>query len=286
MLLTNTSAGYGHVLSIAAEKSLPFGLFVSGTYAFEHVLELNPANSSRSVSNYDNVAVTDPQYPGLATSNYQREHRLTLAIEMQRALIAELSDAAIWKDMKTSIGIFAEARSGQPYSWTFGDATFGSTLAKIFGEEQTFASHDRELFYVPKGDGSDVILNGIDQGAFDAFLKQTGLDKYRGQIVPRNVFQSPWYKRVDMRFAQDLPNPFHGHRARVVIDIQNLGNLLDHNWGRSQSAPFPYAAPAVDLSIDKATGKYVYSNLRPANPNVTDVLGSVWRVGIGAMYDF
>jgi hypothetical protein len=205
---------------------------------------------------------------------------------MSRSLVADISDASIWRNMKTSVGLFAEARSGQPYSWTFGDSTFGSTLSKIFGEEQTFASRDRELFYVPKGDGTDVILKGIDPAAFEAFLQQTGLAKYRGRIAPRNAFGSPWYKRIDARFAQDLPNPFHGHRARLVVDVQNLGNLIDHNWGRAQSAPFPYAAPAVDVSIDPATGKYVYSNLRPANPNVTDVLGSVWRLGFGLMYDF
>ncbi len=286
MLLTNTTHGSGHVATLSIDKTFPFGLYAVGTYAFEHVLEINPANSSRSVSNYDNVAIIDPQHPSLAVSNYEREHRFTLGLEFSHAIVGELSDAAPWRNMKTTIGVFAEARSGQPYSWGFADATFGSTLSKIFGEEQTFASRDRELFYVPKGDGTDVELNGIDPAAFNKFLKDTGLDKYRGQIAPRNAFTSPWYKRIDMRFAQDLPNPLSTHRARFVIDIQNLGNLIDHNWGRSKLAPFPYAAPAVDLSIDRMTGKYVYSNLRPADPNITDVLASVWRIGLGLMYDF
>jgi opacity protein-like surface antigen len=286
MLLTNTEQGYGHVATASIEKTFPFGLFVVGTYAFEHVLEVNPANSSRSVSNYGFMAVSDPQNPGDAISNYEREHRFTLAVEFTHPIIGELTDDAPWKDMKTSIGLFAEARSGQPYSWTFGDSSFGQTLGKIFGEDTTFASKDRELFYVPKGDGTDVILNNIDQAQFDKFLKDTGLDKYRGQIVPRNAFTSPWYKRVDMRFAQDLPNPFHGQRARFMIDIQNLGNLIDHNFGRSQATPFPYATPAVDVGIDQPTGKYVYSNLRSSNPYITDLLSSVWRIGVGLMYDF
>jgi hypothetical protein len=285
MLLTNTDQGYGHVATLALEKSFPYGLFVSGTYAYERVYEVNPANSSRSVSNYDNVAVTNPQNPGLAISNYEREHRFTLSAQFSRALFEDVTDAAMWKGKKTTIGVFAELRSGQPYTWTFSDADFGNTLGKIFGEDATFASHDRELFYVPKGDGSDVILNGIDPTAFNKWLKDTGLDKYRGRIVPRNAFSSPWYKRIDLRFAQDLPGVYKG-RAKFMIDIQNLGNLIDHNWGRSQSVPFPYATPAVDVAIDPATGKYVYSNLRPANANITDVLGSVWHIGLGLMYDF
>jgi hypothetical protein len=278
MLLTNTSRGYGHVATLAVEKTFPFGLFLTGTYAYEHVMEVNPANSSRSVSNYNSIAVVDPQNPDLATSNYERTHRFTLGVQYSAGLIQ--------KGLKTTFGLFGEARSGQPYSWTMGDSSFGTTVGKIFGEEQTFAAKNRELFYVPKGDGSDVILNNIDQAAFDQFLRDTGLDKYRGQIAPRNAFQSPWYKRVDVRLAQDLPNPFTGQRARLMIDIENVGNLIDHKWGRSTGVGFPYATPAVDVGIDTPTGKYVYSNLRNANPDFVDVLASVWRIGIGVMYDF
>jgi hypothetical protein len=286
MLLTNTTQGYGHVLSLAVEKAFPFGLFVSGSYAFQHVLEINPANSSRSVSNFDNVGVVDPNNPSLAVSNYETEHRLTLALQYSKELVGYFVDEGPWKNMKTQIGMFAEARSGQPYSWTFTDSNFGKNLAAIFGEDQSIASHNQELFYVPQAGYNDVILNGITPDQMDAFLKQTGLDKYRGRIAPRNAFQSPWYKRIDMRFSQDLPNPFAGHRARVFFDIQNLGNLLDHKWGRLTSVGFPYNTPAVDLSLDPATGKYVYSNLRPPDPNLVDVLSSVWRMSIGLMYDF
>jgi hypothetical protein len=248
------------------------------------VLEVSPANSSRSVSNYSSIAVSDPEDPGLAVSNYQREHRFTVGAQFSRAWIGEVVDGKWWKDMKTTFGLFGEARSGQPYSWTFGDASFGQTLGRIFGEEQTFSSKNRELFYVPRSD--EVILNNIEQADFDRFLKETGLDKYRGHIAPRNAFHSPWFKKVDVRLAQDLPNPLNGHRARLMVDIENLGNLLSNHWGRSRSVAFPFATPAVDVGIDTPTGKYVYSNLRKSSPYFTDVLASVWRVGIGLSYDF
>jgi hypothetical protein len=259
---------------------------VSGTYAYEHVLEVNPATSSRSVSNYDNIAVVDPNHPDDAVSNYERPHHFTLAVEYSHPIVAHFVEGSLWEHMKTSIGMFAEARSGQPYSWTFGDSNFGTNLAKTFGEDKSIASHNMELFYVPKGDGSDVNLIGIDPADFDAFLKQTGLDKYRGQIAPRNAFQSPWYKRVDMRIAQDLPNPFSTHRARFIMDIENVGNLLNHGWGRVTSVPFPYATPAVDVTYDTVSGKYNYSNLRPPDPSRVDVLASVWKISLGLIYDF
>jgi len=285
MLLTNTRRGYGHSLSLVLEKGFPFGLYVAGTYSYQDVHEENPANSSRSVSNYSLVAVTDPNNPDDAISNYQRKHRLTASIEFSHAILGHFTDGSLWKDLKTTFGLFAETRSGQPYSWVFADSNFGTNLAKTFGEDRSIASRDHQLFYVPKGDGSDVTLNGISDDDFNAFLAQTGLDKYRGQIAPRNGFESPWISRIDVRFAQDLPNPL-GHRARFMVDIENVGNLLNHNWGRQSTAPFPFMAPAVDVSYDPTTGKYVYSNLRGASPTRVDIVSSVWRLALGLSYDF
>jgi hypothetical protein len=187
--------------------------------------------------------------------------------------------------MKTSFGLFVESRSGQPFSYTFADGNRGQTLGKLFGEELTFASRNRQLFYVPKDD-EDVILQGIDPADFNTYLRKTGLDKYRGQIAPRNAFHSPWIHRFDVRLAQDLPNPVQGHRARLVLDIENVGNLLNSNWGRQQSAPFPFMVSSVDVSYDAATGKYIYQNLRLPYGNRIDVLASVWRMSLGLMYDF
>jgi hypothetical protein len=210
--------------------------------------------------------------------------------------------------MKTSIGMFIESRSGQPYSWSFGATEngrdpFGTKLGKIFGEDTTFASRNRELFYVPTaaevctgnlGDvgtpGCKVMLSSgtksIDVDAFNKFLERTGLDKYRGQIAPRNAFHSPWFNRFDVRIAQDLPNPLSGQRARFVVDIENLGNLLNNKWGRAQAVPFPFVTPAVDLDYDRANNRYVYSNLKSYNATRVDILQSVWRVSLGLMYDF
>jgi len=247
---------------------------------------VNPATSSRSVSNYGLAAVTDPNDPDAGISNYERKHRVTAALEFTRALVGDLTDSAPWKNMKTSFGMFVETRSGQPYSYTFADSNGGDNLARIFGEEREFARRNHQLFYVPRGDDSDVVLNGIDPADFEAFLKRTGLDKYRGQIVPKNSFHSPWFTKIDLRFAQDLPNPISGHRARFVIDIENVGNMLNDKWGRAESVPFPFLTPAVDVNYDAATGRYVYSNLRQDRPERVDVLASVWRASLGLIYDF
>lgn len=306
MLLTNTSHGRGHVASVQAQKGFPFGLFVSASYAYQDVQEVNPGTSSRSVSNYGQSAVVDPNNPEDAISNYQRKHRITGAFEYSHSIIGAFTDAPIWANMKTTLGLFWESRSGQPFSWTFGATenvtnnrsdTFGTKLGKIFGEDTTFSSRNRELFYVPTDAetcetgsismGCKVELTrGTTKAQFNDFLSRTGLDKYRGQIAPRNSASSPWFHKIDVRLAQDLPNPITGHRARFMVDIENVGNLLNAKWGRAQAAPFPFIAPAVDLDYDRANNRYQYSNIRSYNPTRVDILQSVWRVSLGLQYDF
>ncbi|MEZ4363099.1 MAG: TonB-dependent receptor [Kofleriaceae bacterium] len=288
MLLTNTDKGFSHTASLGLQKKFPFGVTLIGSYAYTNSQELSPATSSRSVSNYGLAAVTDPQNPDTATSNYEREHRLLGIMQFSRNLIKDIWPCCDrpWKDMRTTISLFVESRSGQPFSYTFSDNAGGNNLARIFGEEREFARRNRQLFYVPKGDGSDVTLMGIDEAEFNQFLKDRGLDKYRGQIAPRNAFRSSWLNRFDMRISQDLPSPIAGNRARFVLDIENLGNLLNDKWGRYSQVSFPFMVPAVDVNYDATTQKYVYSNLRTAPPQRVDVLASVWRMSVGLLYDF
>lgn len=295
MELTNDDRGYSHVASLQIQKAFPFGLYVSGSYAYTDNQEVNPGTSSVSTSNYGIVAVTDPNHPALADSNSERNHRVTAALEYSHAIVGEFTDAAPWKDMKTSFGLFAESRSGQPYSWTFGGGdSNGNNLARIFGEDTSIASRNRELFYVPTdaqvceapAAGCAVLLKGISRNDFNTFLQRTGLDKYRGRIAPRNGFKGPHYNRVDLRLAQDLPNPFKGHRAQFIVDIENFGNLLSSSWGVSRQVPFPYYTQAVDVAVDRTNNTYIYSGLRSANPTTVDLLNSVWKISIGLMYDF
>jgi hypothetical protein len=305
MLLTNTKFGYGQVGSLQVQKAFPFGLFLAGSYAYQNVHEINPGTSSRSVSNYGQSAVYDPNNPSNAISNYQRKHRFTGTVEYSQALFGALTDSRPWKAMKTSFGMFIESRSGQPFSWTFGAQENvvngrtdqnGTKLGKIFGEEAQFTTRNRQLFYVPTDAETCetaaitptciVELRGMDKTQLNNFLNRTGLSKYRGQVVPRNSSTSPWFTKIDVRIAQDLPNPVNGNRARFMIDIENAGNLLHDKWGRSQSVPFPFIAPAVDLDYDRVNNRYVYTNTRTTNPTRVDVLQSVWRVSLGLQYDF
>jgi hypothetical protein len=274
IMLTNSTRGFGHVLSGGLHKRFAFGLQLYGGYAYQNVKDVNPGTSTTAASSYSGVAVFDPNNPGLATSNYECTHRFIGVAEYSQTLVS---------DLLTSISMVLESRAGLPYSYTFGGNR--DTLARMYGEDRSIASSNHMLFYVPKGDGSDVsYAAGFDQAGFDSYLDKTGLSHYRGKVAPRNTGRSPWTNRVDLRFAQELMHPFEGQKLRAVFDVQNLGNLIQPRWGRVEYVST--TVPVVDVSYDRTSGKYVYSNFDP-NKKITtlDNLASVWRLQVGLVYE-
>lgn len=283
MLLTNTDQGHGHTLSLTLQKHFRFGLNIYAAYAYQNVKDLSPGTSSRAVSNYGQAAVAYPNDPQLGTSIYERRHRILAAVTLNRALLNDLLDSKnpAVKNLKTTLSVYFETRSGQPFSYTYGGNR--DALAQLFGEEREFSRRNRMLFYVPDVNDPRVTLDGIDPAEFNQFLEDTGLDKYRGQIAPRNGFRGDWLTNVDLRFAQELVEK---SGAKLIIDIQNFGNMLNSAWGRYEQPPFPFTAPVVDVNVDPATGDYIYSNLRTGGPNRLNVLQSVWRLQGSLMFEF
>jgi hypothetical protein len=286
MMLTNTTQGRSHTASLSLAKPLPFGFSLYTAYAYQNVTELSPATSSRSVSNYGLAAVDDPEFPEVARSNYERRHRIVGSLRYEKPLLADIFRDRSLEHLSSHLAVFVEMRSGAPYSYTFGDSAGGFELASLFGEEREFARRNRQLMYVPRGDGTDVTLDGITEEEFNDFLQQTGLADYRGQIAPRNAFTSPWYKRIDVRLAQDVPGVMAKQKGRLMFDIQNLGNMLNSKWGTLDQVPFPSIVPTVDVRYDAETQRYVYSNLRTQRPEQVSLLPSLWRVQLTLMYEF
>ncbi len=276
MLMTNTDKGYGHTASMSLYKRFDNGWNVSTSYAWQDVQEVNPGTSSVSTSNYGIVAIgDDPNNPGLDRSIYETKHRF---------IVSTGYETSFFEDLTSSVNFFFERRSGQPYSFTMGGNR--DTLGRMYGESSAFSGRNRMLFYVPRGDGSDVILQDIDEGAFNAFLNKYGLDKYRGRVAPRNAFFSDWVQKLDMRLSQDLPGYGETGKARIVFDIVNLPNFLNKNWGQVKQVDFPYMAAVTDVGYDAVTNRYIYSNLRKTEPDSVRLLESVWKLQIGIFYNF
>ena len=300
IVLGNTDQGKSTIFTIDLSKSWEtkagyFDLYTG--YGHQDVQDVNPGTSSQASSNWDYLATSDPNNPELSTSNYEIAHRLTFALNWKKAFFS---------DAYTSAGLFLESRSGRPYSYTFG------RNSTIFGDPRQSA-RQRQLFYVPLVDDPNVVyqvtacptgvtctpeLLAARSAAFEAnvnaFIDNSGLSRYRGQIAPRNAFFSPWVTTADLRVAQEIPLGWQDLRAVVTFDIENLTNLLNSDWGRLEQVSFPYVSPVLDAVSINSEGQYVY---RPIDQTVADptaqapnksgsALPSVWRIQLGFRIEF
>ena len=144
--------------------------------------------------------------------------------------------------------------------------------------------------YVPTGPNDPITdFSGADPAdvtEFFAFLESSGLNKYAGQIAPRNVFNDPWFKDLDLRISQELPTPWAGHKLRVFVDIENFLNLLGDGNNISRRYRRGDVGEGVPLAeVDIVDNICEFSNLRTASLSRL-VSASVWTIQFGVSYTF
>ena len=267
IMLTNTQGGDAKILALGFGKDWrdgwASGLGFDYTYTHQRVREVQPANSSVATSNYNNVVTADPNHPDLATSSYEIRWENKLSVSYKRAF---------WDDNQTTVRLFAYNRAGLPYSYAFCTTGNGGCLSpsysgsadQLFGQSATGANH--QLLYLPAGSNGVVTTTsdprvtygpGFDLTAFNAFIQAKGIAGYEGQIMPRNAFHSKDVASADLHIAQEFPAFFPGSaKGEVYLDIINLGNLINKNWGSVSQVGFPYGlAPVVAKNCQLATGK-------------------------------
>jgi hypothetical protein len=97
---------------------------------------------------------------------------------------------------------------------------------------------------------------------------------------------------IDVRFSQELPSFFPKHKAVVMFDILNLGNLLNKRWGRIDEMAFMGQGGQIRtfvnfVGIDPATGRYIYAVRAPDDFTTRQVKGeSQWAMQITFRYEF
>jgi len=292
LLLNTTNAGSGQVVTLNFDKDwdTDAGVFsVRAGYSWQDVEDVNPGTSSTATSNFGKAPTSDRNGVVLGTSDSEIKHRITASLNWRKDF---------WDDNTTNLNIFFSTRSGKHFSYTFDDAgsrtgpssTLEEVLADpntVFGGDRDFWRRDTQLFYVPTGVNDPLVTyNGVDAAALDQWITENGLDEYRGGIAPRGLGQSPWQTKVDLRLSQELPVPgLSGHKITLSLDIDNLTNLLDKDWGRVEQVGFPFNRNVVRAAINDA-GQYEYSRFIEDFSNRFYELPSLWKVKFGISYKF
>ncbi len=113
-----------------------------------------------------------------------------------------------------------------------------------------------------------------------------------GRIASRNGGRAPWNSRIDVRLAKGL-NLWQGQAVEFTVDVFNLANLLDSDWGGlyllpqaiSNQNPVLQRIPLLNIvGFDQATQAYRYT----VNENfgVLQKQGDPWTMQLGARYRF
>jgi len=280
--LTNTNKGYQYSLSVQLQKNFSNRSWINAFYSYGQAKDINSGTSSQASSNfaYNNIRY-NPNDPELTWSNFDVRHRLGAAFSWQ---------FKIFKNAPTTLSMFYGGRSGRPYSTTY----------NFFDANGDAASGD-DLVYVPASQSEVLFVNSsgvplADQdtawASFNKFISgDPGLDGSRGKIAPRNVSREPWYHTLDIRIAQDIPVPVvNGHRLQFTLDIINLLNLFNHDWGRSyyvsNQNDTPWTLQGSNYGVDAATGKMRIQWTDRPNRFAMSQLGSRWQIQAGFRYSF
>ncbi|MBJ7416642.1 MAG: TonB-dependent receptor [Niveispirillum sp.] len=288
LVLTNTGSGESLVLSLYFSKlwTSDVGDFnLGGGYAYQDVTDVGPGTSSVAGSNYEQYTTFDVGSDADGTSIYETKHRFT----GNATYSLEYFDG-----YKTSFSLFGQAYSGKPYSQVF---TCSAAINPFGDPACQNSTRSRQLMYVPTGANDPLVdwtasaagtngqgLNGVTAASMDAYIARNGLDKYRGGIVPRNSALSSWTYQVDAKFAQEIPAPIEGHKATFTLDILNLTNLLNSDWGRQEQVSFFHANRAVTARI--VNGRYVFNGPLTDPQQTISNRASVWKVQLGVKYEF
>jgi len=284
-VLGDTSKGRTWVATVHFDKRWDFGLNVSGAFTYQDARDQQALTSSVASSNYNNGAYFDPN--GGAYGHTNDEVRYAFKYDIGY-------DHAFFRDYKTRIDLFGQTRIGSPYSYTFQDVSCcTSSRSTVFG---TVGTNSHYLFYVPTANDPLVVYDSAaTQAAVQSLISSTGLKNYRGQVAPRNAFNSKWFTKLDLHVEQEVPTFVGTSRITLFADVENFLNLLNHNWGETYRAAFPYDKSVVNVTcVAKGTNncaQYLYSKASSAATLADQFINftpgtSLFTVRVGARFTF
>jgi len=180
----------------------------------------------------------------------------------------------------TTISTFFEYAQGGRFSYTYG------------GDINNDGSGGNDLIFIPTTSqiSGMTFTGGASQGvALDNYIKQDSyLNGRRGQYAERYGALSPWRGKWDVKFMQDYNFKVSSasnktNTIQFSIDVLNLGNLLNSNWGLVQ---VPTSVQPIGVSVAGNVPTYTFSGTQTKTFNYDASLASRWQAQFGVRYIF
>ena len=276
-------------LKIDESNGIIPGLSAMLQYTYGRTQDLNSSTAATASSQWTSTDVIDPNNATVGISNFDFLHRVSVSGSYR----------ITWsKGLWTSFGLFYSGNSGRPYSMSY---------AQDYNGDNAIGGND--LVYIPRNEDlntkivipaptSDIDLRSPDQiwsqimSLIDA---NPVLKEYQGRVLPRNALREPWINQLDLKIQQEFP-AFSTHSVQFTLDIQNVLNLLNADWGLQRYVDFQ-SSNLFGLVLDNngkpfdTQGRLRMTYVEPVTNNKpgvynTDNFYSRWRMQLGMRYTF
>lgn len=287
VVLKNQNEGTSWNIAASLEKPFSGGFSGKAAYSYGEAKNTVDPGSIAFGSWNNNPHTGDPNNPGLGFAATSPGHRIFAALSYRREYFGFGA---------TSVSLFWEGRTIGNTSYTFsgdlnGDG--GTSNDLIYIPQDASEMNFEQFTCTPPACATPVTFTVQDQlDAWEAFIAQ---DKYlsanRGKYAERGAVFLPMVYRADLSIAQDVFTDIGRNRNKVQfrIDILNVGNLINNDWGVSQRlvTTQPLTARGAD-----AQGRARYRLRNVGDQLITESLqqtvgvGDVWRIQLGVRYSF
>lgn len=245
-ILSNTDQGKSTAVTFALDKPMSNGWYGNVSYTYTKADEVGSDGSSQAWSSYQYVSRLNPNEEVLGTATREVRNSIKASLGWEHAFFG---------DYKTSITAYYNGRNGLPYTWIFdGDANGDG----IF----------QDPAYIPLVNDPNVSYGSATAAQIAEFHNYISSNPYlaarRGSIAERNGARTPWINQLDMGIQQELPGFFQDHKSVVRLDIYNVLNLLNSDWGITDNVGGFDTRYFARLASVKADGSYTY-DLNHAN---------------------
>ncbi|KAA1244732.1 carboxypeptidase regulatory-like domain-containing protein [Aquimarina sp. RZ0] len=275
-VFTNTSVGHSFNWSFKLQKNFKNGLFASVAYNYLDAEDASSLDAEISSDAFNrNPAFGNVNKAVSTSSRYGDKHRI----------VGQLNKSFSYgkrKQWRTSVGTFYEYARGGRFNYTYA------------GDINSDGSNLNDLIYIPTADELDTynfsgttVEQADQRAAFEAYIQQDEyLSDRRGEYAEKYAILSPWRGRWDMKLLQDY-DLLIGDKTNTIqlsIDILNLGNLLNSDWGVIE---IPVNDQPIGVSVDDDnTPTYTFDTSQTKTFGNDFSLDSRWQAQVGLRYIF
>ncbi|MBX2971004.1 MAG: TonB-dependent receptor [Cyclobacteriaceae bacterium] len=292
VVLKNQNVGYSYSVAASLERPFSNGFFAKVGYNYGVAKNTVDPGSIAFGSWNNNQHAGDPNNPGVGFSANASAHRVFAA-------------ASYTNKAGTAFSIFWEGR------------TIGNASYVYSGDLNRDGGTSNDLIYIPRNTSEmnfeqytasgRTFTVAEQEAAWEAYIKQDKyLSKNRGKYAERGGVFLPMVFRADFSMSQDIVKNIGENKntLQIRMDILNVGNLLNRDWGVSQrliSTTPLVVRPAANGGPVDANGEAIYRLQNVGNlllgetaPGETDGksyqqtldVNDVFRIQFGVRYIF